>query len=188
MPKRKRPRPQPLPAPRMLDGDDDIDGGSDQQEPEAGTSSSDSTSEASKTSSRRPGSKKRLPAAPDSPSSPSGSESSTSSESSSSSPDSVPADAEANVDQSSSDGGGNYAFYPDTIEGHKLRLHSVDNRVVGFRVTCRHHRNCKCYRALSMDTSIFGPLAPVYFIGAWARRGEEPQGHDNGWRPSRDDV
>lgn len=70
--------------------------------------------------------------------------------------------------------------WPERVLGQRLRM--VRGRKGGgwsyeprLSVTCSNpaHEGCSKSRSAAMDTSVFGHLAPVYFLGAWLQRSEE---------------
>ena len=67
---------------------------------------------------------------------------------------------------------------PLTVEGHR---HVED---IGLRVACGKHAGCRCFRTIRLDTERYGPMAPIYFLGAWLQ-GSERQGpeRDRTWKP-----
>jgi hypothetical protein len=102
----------------------------------------------------------------------SGSSSSNSSSSSSSSKSkSGSGSSSSNADSNSIEGDG--VVMPSTIDGNRLvrESHGADT---GFRVVCPTHGHlCRKFRSLKKQVELYGPLAPAYFLGTWARRGAD---------------
>jgi len=103
----------------------------------------------------------------------SGSGSGSSSSSSSSSSNSKSGSASSSSDADSNDIEGDGVVMPSTIDGNRLvrESHGADT---GFRVVCPTHGHlCRKFRSLKKQVELYGPMAPAYFLGTWARRGAD---------------
>ena len=79
--------------------------------------------------------------------------------------------------------------WPSTLLGTPFVPEAHEGRAdFGFRVNCLWHDDCRKYRNWQSDTERYGPLAPVYFLGAWLRKEGLTRARHRDWKPKHEDI
>eukprot|EP00959_Pyramimonas_sp_CCMP1952_P383272 8031162-Pyramimonas_sp.AAC.1 len=61
--------------------------------------------------------------------------------------------------------------WPEYICGQKVAREThmgAGGESGGFRIRCPVHANCRKFKAYGTGVAQYGPLAPIYWLGAWA--------------------
>ena len=69
------------------------------------------------------------------------------------------------------------------VPGRKSMSHTYHDRL---RVDCQHdgHAGCGRSRSINLETAALGPLAAVYYLGAWLERQNGSQAGHRGYKPT----